>query len=153
MADPVQLVTAGEFIAQDVGKGFTRVPTPNVDTSAQWASSIALGYIKKRKVLPLLEWGTDVRSVVARLMAYDLSANRGFAPQSGNNANIRERYEDALKWLIDVSKGTTELVDCKDSSTTPEVDQASPLMASDAIVNWSYQTRFGRTCRRTDGLG
>ena len=146
MATPVQYATATEFDQfQLPSTALESVPTPIKDRALQWASRKAAGYIRKRKVMPLVSWGDDVKEVVCELAGYFLLRRRGFKPQSGSNETIRDGYDDAIAWLIDVSKGLAELVDCVDSTTTPGVDEAGPLVASDTLVNWNYQTRGG--CR------
>ncbi len=152
MAYP-QLVTAAEFDLHVMpATAFVGVDTPAKDAASLWASSIALGFVKKRKVLPLKSWGADLKSAVGDLMAYKLMGKRGYSPTSGMNGTIRQAYDDAMAWLRDVSRGTTELIDCVDSTTTPEVDEAGPLASSDPIVNWNFQTRSGVSCCR-DGRG
>jgi phage gp36-like protein len=154
MAGPVQYTSAQEFLDQENANGaFTGVPTPTLNVALQWASRKAATYIRKRKVLPLVSWGDDLKSSVARMAKYELVCNQGFAPLSGSNETIRERFEDEISWLKDVSTGNAELEDCVDSSTTPDIDQAGPLAASDTIVNWNYQTRGNRCPPNGDGLG
>ncbi len=152
MAYP-QLVTAAEFDLHVMpSTAFVNVDTPTKDGALLWASSIALGFVKKRKVLPLKSWGADIKSAVGDMAAYKLMGKRGYSPTSGANSVIRQSYDDALAWLRDVSRGIAELIDCVDSTTTPEVDEAGPLASSDPIVNWNYQTRGGVGCCR-DGRG
>lgn len=139
-----QLVTAAEFDLHVMpSTAFVNIDTPQKDAAARWASSIALGFVRKRKVLPLLSWGDDLKSAVGDLMAYKLMGKRGYSPTAGANSVIRQSYDDAMAWLRDVSRGITELVDCIDSTTTPNVDEAGPLAAGDPIVSFDYQTRFG----------
>lgn len=152
MAYP-QLATCQEFDDHVLpSTAFAGIATPIKDAALRWASVMALGFVKKRKVLPLISWSEDLRSAVCDLAAYKLMGRRGFAPSSGSNAEIRSSFDDARDWLLLVSTGKTELVDCVDSTTTPTIDEAGPLAASDPIVNWNYQTRGLNSCRRNDGL-
>ena len=155
MVAPLQYTSASEFDAFMMpATVFVNVPTPVKDIALQFGSGVAAGFVRKRKVLPLLSWGDDLKANVAELAAYYLVSRRGYKPQSGSNETIRLRYDDAIAWLTSVSKGDIELVDCVDSSTTPGVDEASPLVASDPLVNWNYQTRSScRTRYPGDGLG
>lgn len=142
-----QLATFQEFDDHVLpSTAFAGIDTPVKNAALRWASAIALGFVRKRKVLPLISWGDDLRDAVCNLAAYRMMGRRGYAPASGSNANIRQSYDDARDWLLLVSTGKTELVDCVDSSTTPTVDEAGPLMASDPIVNWNYQTRSRGAC-------
>jgi phage gp36-like protein len=160
MAYP-QLVSAAEFDVHVMpSTAFVNVATPTKDAALLWASSVALGFVMKRKVLPLKVWGADLQNAVAKIAAYELMGKRGYKPDSGSNGVIRLAYDDAMAWLLLVSKGLTELIGCIDSSTTPAADEAGPLAAGDELVNWNYQTRnvFGRGtgggyCGGGDGLG
>lgn len=152
MAQPQQLITAEEFLDQLGTNGaFDGLDTPTLDRAAQWASRKALSYVSKRKVLPLVAFGDDLRSCVGRLMGYDLMCNQGYAPQSGSEQIWRDRYLDEIQWLTQVSQGIVELLDCVDSSTTPTVDVASPLTVSDTRVNWDYQSSHRSHSNIIDG--
>lgn len=152
MTTPVQLATAAEFDSfQLPSEALKDIPTPVKDRALQWASRKALSYVAKRKVLPLVTWGDDLKAAVCELAGYYLVSRRGFAPNSGANEVIRESYEDAIAWLSDVSRGIAELVDCVDSSQDQTTDIAGPLVASDPIVNWNYQTRTGTVGSGFDG--
>lgn len=147
MADPTQLVTADELRKHAAkSRSITELSDPILDEILLWASAFALGFVKKRKVLPLLVWGADLKHAVCSVAYYDCISKRGYDPGAANADTVRVRYDDASGWLLLVSRGDAELIDCVDSSTTPTVDEASPIMASDDIVNWNYQTR-GRGCR------
>lgn len=150
----VQYATAAEFLNQEGANGiFEGLATPTIDTALQWASRKAASYIRKRKVLPLVAWGDDLRSSVCRMARYELVCNQGFAPLSGFNETFEKRFNDEIKWLEDVSRGLVELEDCVDSSTTPTVDEAGPLADSDERVNFNYQTRGSACGIRRNGLG
>jgi len=158
MPSPVQYASTSEFLAQENANGvFDGLETPVIDTALQWASRKAAGFVRKRKVLPLVSWGDDLKSCVCRMARYELVCNQGYAPMSGSNEILRERFLDEIAWLKDVSLGNVELENCVDSTTTPGIDEAGPLADSDEIVNWNYQTRSaGRCCGggfRGNGLG
>ncbi len=149
-----QFATAEEFLSFENANGvFDNATTPQIDQALQWATREALGYVAKRKVLPLTTWGDDLRACVCRMAGYDLVANQGYAPLSGGNQVWLDRYNQRIAWLVNVSRGIVELVDCVDSSTDTTIDAtAAPLSASDTIVNWNYQTRSRcSTIRGFDG--
>lgn len=85
------------------------------DAALEAASRVADGYLQARYKLPLSAWGDDLRRAVAIIAAYDLLAGRGFAPE-GVDEHIRLRYEDAIAWLRDVSRGVVTPVGLVDSS-------------------------------------
>jgi len=146
MPAPQQFANADDFLVQENANGvFDGLDTPAIDQALQWASREMLGYVAKRKTLPLLSWGDDLRACCCRMAAYDLIANQGYSPLGGNNVVWETRYLQRVQWLVNISRGLVELVDCVDSSVPSTVDVAGPLTASDPIVNWNYQTR-GRNC-------
>lgn len=58
---------------------------------------------------PLLSWGDDVKSLVAKLVAYDVIFHaRGGAPTDGHEAIVRS-YEWANQQLRDVAAGRINL--------------------------------------------
>jgi phage gp36-like protein len=63
--------------------------------------------------LPLVSWSPDLTRAVCNIAAYDLMVRRGYNPEAGPDANIRDRYNDAIKWLTQVAQGavTPVLVD------------------------------------------
>ncbi len=100
------------------------------------ASSLAASYLKKRFAFPLVQWGDDLKLCVACIAAYFLMKRRGFNPQAGADAIIVTGYRDQVGepgkpgWLDRVSRGDCEPDDIIDS--TPEVEEASPLVATSA---------------------
>ncbi|MFN7131605.1 MAG: phage protein Gp36 family protein [Myxococcales bacterium] len=91
------------------------------DAALASASGVVDGYLRARFTLPLLSWGDELRRVVCHIAAYDLMTVRGFDPENPSDINLRQRYEDALRWLRDVANGaiTPELVDSRPSGTAP----------------------------------
>jgi phage gp36-like protein len=84
------------------------------------ASRVADSYLQARYQLPLAAWDYDLRRAVAIIAAYDLLSGRGFAPE-GSDEHVRLRYEDAIRWLRDVSLGVVTPVGIVDaSSATPD---------------------------------
>lgn len=73
------------------------------------ASSEADGYLASRVALPLTAWGEDLRRHVCSIAGYRLILGRGFNPAEGANEALRLAYEDAMRWLRDVSHGTVNL--------------------------------------------
>lgn len=157
MVAAVQLASAAEFDAfQLPSVALKGVPTPIKDRALQYASRVALSYVRKRKTLPLVTWGDDLKECVCQIAGYYLVRRKGFSPGSGNNENIRAAYDDAISWLKDVARGDVELVDCADSRADQGTDDAGTLASSDPIVNWNFQTRgrcTGGNYGGGDGLG
>ena len=79
------------------------------------ASQLADSYLAGRFILPLLAFSADLTRAVVNIAVYDLMSNRGFSPAPGSDENIRLRYEDSIRWLEMVAKGTV----------TPQVTDSS----------------------------
>jgi hypothetical protein len=62
------------------------------------ATEEANSYMRGRYELPLLAWGADVRRYTAWIACYLLAQLIGFAPQSGSDRLIVERYYQAVGW-------------------------------------------------------
>jgi phage gp36-like protein len=78
----------------------------DLDAALVAASETADSYMRSQFKLPLVEWGADLRRHVAMLAAWDiLSAQRGFNPDSPGNDIWLQRYDQALAWFKDVSRG------------------------------------------------
>ena len=77
------------------------------------ASARADGYLASRYTLPLVTWGEDLRDAVCAIAAYTLLSQRGFNPDAAADANVRDRYLDAIRWLegISASRVTPVLTD------------------------------------------
>lgn len=74
------------------------------DAALAAASSLADSYLASRFSLPLTKWGDDLRRAVCLIAAYDLMTRRGYNPEGGD-ANLRLRYDDAIRWLERVADG------------------------------------------------
>lgn len=137
-------MTREEFLDQTLDPDtFEGIEDTTIDEAIVWASGQADSYIQKRKTLPLLTWGADLKNAVGDMTAYKLLKKRGFQPNSPDTLVVKG-YDDAVLWLKDVAKGLAELVDCVDS--TPEVDEGGPLAGSDNDrQDFRYFTR-GEDC-------
>lgn len=118
----------------------------NVDVNAQtealqYASAIADSYLQSHFVLPLTQWGYDLVGNVCAIAAWTLLAVRGYSPQSQGDQNIRQRYEDALKWLDEVSKGIQSPINIIDSSTAPNPGDGSTVARLDGFAIVSTDVR------------
>jgi phage gp36-like protein len=80
------------------------IDTAVQDAACQSASEVVDSYFRDRFKLPLSSWGIDVTRVTAVIAVYDLLVVRGYNPSAGADVNVRMRYEDALKWLLQVAR-------------------------------------------------
>lgn len=124
-----ELITDGELLAMGIATtALASISSGTRDQARTAASDLALSYVRKRYALPLVSWGDDLRRAVAHIASYDLLCSRGFNPTAGADDSIKARYDAALAWLRDVSKGLAELVDVVDS--TPALDEQGPLVST-----------------------
>lgn len=75
------------------------------DAALEAASDLADSYLRSRFTLPLTAWQDDLRRVVCNIAAYDMLSSRGYNPDAGADSNVRQRYEDAIRWLEGVASG------------------------------------------------
>jgi phage gp36-like protein len=68
------------------------------------------GYLAARygDKLPITTPPLEIKQVNADLTAYWLMTQHGYAPQ-GSDEEFRNRFDDAIEWLKDVSRGTVTL--------------------------------------------
>jgi phage gp36-like protein len=80
------------------------------------ASDVIDSYLRSRFELPLLAWGSDVTGACAKIAVYEIMRSRGFNSARGSDERIKEAYDEAIKWLVDVSA----------ERATPNVTDSSP---------------------------
>lgn len=102
-----------------LAQALTNVPTVAQDEALQAASGVADDYLQSQFVLPLVSWGYSLTRAVCAIAAWDCLTVRGYSPQSQSDQNIRQRYEDALKWLANAAAGTPKPAGIVDSSVPP----------------------------------
>lgn len=106
----------------------------DLDAALVAASETADSYMRSQVRLPLVAWGADLRRHVAMLAAWDiLSAQRGFNPDNASNEIWLQRYEQAMSWFKDVSRG---LVSPNVTDSTPTKRDGAPRVATSAKRGW-----------------
>lgn len=128
-----------EFLDQSIPAGaIDGLDDVTIDRALDWASRLADSYLRKRYELPLVSWSDDLKTCVGDLAAFRLLSHRGFRPGSGNNEIIVRRYDDAIAWLKDISRGICELVDAVDQTT--DTDEAGPIMTTPESPTFRFNT-------------
>jgi phage gp36-like protein len=96
---------------------FTGVVTADQDAALDAASREADGFLTRRYTLPLLQFGSDLKQAVCDIAAYRILRARGFNPAKGgsDSEQLRLGYQDAMKWLGQVSDGKVTPVGIVDS--------------------------------------
>lgn len=106
MTAPASYITESELYALGLPrKGLRDVSSQDILVAIEGASRLVDSYLSKIYMLPLLTWGTEIKSATAKLAAYELMTTRGFAGSSGADDPLRLGYEDKIRWLELVSKG------------------------------------------------
>ena len=133
-------LTRTEFLDQTIpGEAFTGLTSSQIDDALTWASSIADGYLDKRYSLPLIEpYPTAIKSIVGDIAQLALMSRRCFRPNSGNEEIAQTRRDNAMKMLLDISRGDASLAGAIDS--TPDLDEEGPLASSENKTSFSMTT-------------
>lgn len=86
------------------------------------ASGVIDSYLASRYTLPLSSWGSELTDHCCAIAAYKLMCYRGFSPNvaSGEDNLFRQNYQDAIKWLEQVSKGWVTPSNMVDTSNVDE---------------------------------
>jgi phage gp36-like protein len=99
---PADLITTGvnAIALQDV-------PVQDQLVACQQASELADSYIRGRYALPLSAWGADVTFRTAQIAVYLTLKSRGYNPSAGADDNVRQGYEDSIRWFEGIQRQNT----------------------------------------------
>jgi phage gp36-like protein len=117
-----------------IATAFAGLASTTVEAALDAASAMADGYLRDRYELPLGSWSDDLRAAVCHIASWTLLANRGYDPSRGTDEVVRLQYEDAMRWLRDVSGGRARLGSVVDA--TPSVDEGDTLAISNRSRGW-----------------
>ena len=106
--------------------------TGRIDSAIASACAVADGYIAARYSTPVSSVGSALKSAVLDIARYSLWDNQ--APDE-----VRTRFEDALRWLRDVSSGKAVLTDSTGAVMTTPIT-SSGIAAS--VRTMSYGASF-----------
>lgn len=135
-------ITAADISRYGVnGAALDMIPSQDIDDVCLAVSEEADAAFRSRYNLPLVSWGTDVRSNLSRIAAYELLVVRGFNPELGADQNLQMRADQARAWLKSVARqeyqpnvvATVPQVPVYDE---PRITTQSPL--------WTRATRLPR---------
>jgi phage gp36-like protein len=118
--------------------GLSGLSAAQLNDAIAWASDEIDGYISKRCTLPLTKVPSDIKRRCAILASWYALTRRGFKPGAPLNELLVKLYDDAVSWLLSVSKGdiTPQWID-----STPDVDEEGSLTASGPKI--SFRTFTG----------
>ena len=97
------------------------IPSAQQSAALDSASATVDSYLSARFILPLKSWGQDLTRATCELAAWSILSTRGFDPDSGGDAAVRQRFEDTMRWLRDVADERATpagVVDGSSSGTT-----------------------------------
>lgn len=140
-------ITSQELLDQGVPPdGLSGLTNWQLDDAIAWASDEIDGYLAKRFSLPLQTVSKDIKRRCAILASSYLLTRRGFRPGAPLNEMVVKLYDDAVEWLLRVSRGdiTPQCVD-----STPAVDEEGSLATSGARI--SFRTFTGPRGRNRNG--
>lgn len=114
--------------------GVSAVALAPIDPAVQQAaidaaSAVVDSFLRARYKLPLSAWGVDITRTTAVLAVYDLLVTRGYNPAAGADINIKLRHDDAMLWLLHVSRQDVH------PDVTPTQDQAPGYDAPRVLTN------------------
>lgn len=112
------------------------VPVEQLAEKCLSASDEASGYLASAYKLPLVAWDNATRKHVARMATYELMSSRGYKADSGKDDQIRQGYDDALKWFNRIASGGLRPVGIID--TEPEVLEPEVWVASGSTRGWTF---------------
>lgn len=143
-------ITVQELLDQGVPPdGLSGLSNAQLSDAIAWASDEIDGYLAKRFKLPLVKVSSDIKRRCAVLASFHLLTRRGFRPGAPLNDMLVKIYDDAVAWLLEVSKGNI-VPQCVD--TTPEVDEEGSLVASGPRISFRTFTGPRNTSNGNDPL-
>lgn len=98
----------------------------------------AVNRLKPAVVPPLLEWGDDIRSAVAKIVAYEIMSLKGLAPANVTvgDANVYLRAQQAREYLSMLGKAGSLPEGVVDSSGTGKGSGRVMMPHSDDPIGW-----------------
>lgn len=152
MPDPVYAEVsdfAAFGISENAVKGYDAT---KIAKALAAASRFMDGYLRPQFTLPLVDWTDDVKRACCIIAVWDILSGRGYNPESGADANIKERYYTIVGdparpgsgWLPGVAAGRI-IPSVTDSSPggTEGRPSARPVMVSSSQRGWSSRGTSG----------
>ena len=125
-ATRTQLASAG-LPAQALASVSTTIQDEHLDE----ATAVIDSYLRSRYAVPLASpYPSEVVRCCVALAAYSLISWRGYDP-ARTNETVRQRHEDALLWLRDVSAGRAALSVSADA--TPAIREGRPRVQTGTL--------------------
>ncbi len=131
---------AEQFLALSVNPAqydrFNSINPGAIDAMLLAMSSKADLYLTEQFDLPILEWDMQLTKSVSDMTAYELFISNGLAPMDSNaDRNIRIRNDEAISWLMHVSR--KELHPNYVDSSSSAIN-AGPFVASNPPVGFAF---------------
>jgi phage gp36-like protein len=101
------------------------------------ASDVIDSYLRSRFTLPLLAWGSDITAACAGIAVYKILKVRGFNSARASDEVIKDAYDEAIKWLVDISNERA-MPNVTDSASGAQAGEPS---GGGTVQVSSYQSR------------
>lgn len=107
-----------------------------IDGFLDAASRVVDSYLATRYAVPFTVWPPSITQCVCKIAAWEyVSGQRGRQP-GGPDEVIRLRFEDAMRWLREVSAGKVSLIGVTDvDAPVPDAPGAADV-ESDDLRGW-----------------
>lgn len=117
---------------------FSALSSEVIQAALDGGSDTADMYLRSAYVLPLIEWGNDLRRLVVHIADWDLMCTRGFNPEAPGDIAVRERRDMAIAQLKEVAAGRAFLnvTDNRSGAQQGEVS-ARPVVRSSSQRGWT----------------
>jgi phage gp36-like protein len=114
------------------------IATASIEAALDAFAATMDGYLQARGyVLPLSSWGDDLRRCNCQGAAWDVLRVRGYDPNAGGDEAVRLGFEDAMKWLRDVSAGRVTPSSIVDSTPSTDEPSQQTVMVTNRRRNWT----------------
>lgn len=107
LKDDLLSALIGDAYIDDLAEREVRI-TPLIEQAVTDAEAETDGYLAKRYPVPLTKIPTVIKKYVKDIAVYNLISRIG-VDNSQREANYRKRYEDAIRFLELLAKGTVEI--------------------------------------------
>lgn len=121
IASGLTLTIVGTLVLADV---YACDVASSVERALDGGSDWLDGYLRRRYTLPLTAWDIAVREAAAAKTSLVIMQVRGYAPETGSNETIKDRFDEAARWAERVAQGWITPSVTDSSEEDPAVDVA-----------------------------
>jgi hypothetical protein len=135
------LVTADELPLYGLSIAFIdQFDQATLNANLQAVTDELLGRMSPAIVPPILEWGSDIRAIAARIAVYELKSLVGLSPPGAGvgDENLLLRAQEARKMADSIGLGQIQPQDPFEDSSTSTTSEGAAVLAikSDEPRGW-----------------